>query len=39
MRKEADQPLGDVAERARWRRTVELMPADWPATQVMEAEL
>jgi hypothetical protein len=39
MRLEAEQPLGDAAQRATWRRNVELMPAEWPATQVMRAEL
>jgi len=39
MRLEAEQPLGDAAQRAAWRRDVELMPAEWSATQAMRAEL
>jgi hypothetical protein len=39
MRLEAEQPLGNVEQRATWQRNVELMPPDWPATQAMLAEL
>ena len=39
MRIEAEQPLGDVAQRARWRETADLMPAGWPATEAMQDEL
>ena len=34
LRRQAERPLGDAADRARWRREAALMPAYWPATQV-----
>ena len=39
MRLEAEQPIGDAAQRARWRHTADLMPAGWPATEAMYDEL
>jgi hypothetical protein len=38
LRRAAEQPLGDPAQRARWRRDAALMPSNWPATQVLLAD-
>jgi len=38
LRDIAEQPLGDDAQRARWRRDAELMPSYWPAAQVLLAD-
>jgi hypothetical protein len=38
LRRIAEQPLGDAAQRARWRRDAEMMPSYWPAAQVLLAD-
>jgi hypothetical protein len=38
LRRAAEQPLGDPAQRARWRRDAEMMPSYWPAAQVLLAD-